>query len=508
MKRARRNLALFLPWLPSERIIRALGPPEHPFALIAKIRGAMVIMAADRQAVSLGLGSGMKLADARARVPDLLAFDHDPLADADLLSRLAEACERYTPMVAVEPPHALILDIGGAAHFYASESALAQDAEDRLDAAGYSSHWALAGTPDAALALARHGLKEGAEAQLPVAALAMDDKTHQALERAGLYMIGDLAERPRANLAARFGMELTLRLDRILGLEDRPIDPLRRIGNIVTERRFAEPLTHIDGALTCLSELFAEAAERLNERGQGARMIRMMLFRCDGDIARLGLETGAPTRDGALFKRLLRERIEALNDALNPGFGYDLIRLSITASEPLAPQQLRLAGGEDRQGDQVALVSQISTRLGRERVQKFAPADSHIPEQGLLALPALSAPAPVPWNTKPSGEPPLRPLHMFDPPQRVQVIAEVPDGPPHRFTWRRKTHQVIRYEGPERIASEWWQRTDGQQPGNGGLTRDYYRVEDARGRRYWLFRHGLYGEEKANPDWYVHGLFA
>ncbi|MBQ0770640.1 MAG: DNA polymerase Y family protein, partial [Sphingomonadales bacterium] len=311
--RERRTLALFLPWLPSERIIRALGPPEHPFALTAKIRGAMVIMAADRQAVSLGLGPGMKLADARARVPDLLAFDHDPLADADLLSRLAEACERYTPMVAVEPPHALILDISGAAHFYASETALAQDAEDRLDAAGYGTCWALAGTPDAALALARHGLKEGAEAQLPVSALAMEEKTHQALERAGLYKVGDLAERPRANLAARFGMELTVRLDRILGLEDRPIDPLRRIGNVVTERRFAEPLTHIDAALECLSELFTEAAERLNERGQGARMIRMMLFRCDGDIARLGLETGAPTRDAALFQRLLRERIEALN---------------------------------------------------------------------------------------------------------------------------------------------------------------------------------------------------
>lgn len=468
----------------------------------------MVIMAADRQAVSLGLGPGMKLADARARVPDLLAFDHEPLADADLLSRLAEACERYTPMVAVEPPYALILDVTGAAHFYASETALAQDAEDRLDAAGYGTCWALAGTPDAALALARHGLKEGAEAQLPVSALAMDDKTHQALERAGLYKIGDLAERPRANLAARFGMELTVQLDRILGLEDRPIDPLRRIGNVVTERRFAEPLTHIDAALECLSDLFTEAAEQLNERGQGARMIRMLLFRCDGDIARLGLETGAPTRDTALFKRLLRERIEALNDALNPGFGYDLIRLSITASEPLTAQQLRLEGGEDQQGDTVALLSQISTRLGRERVQKFAPADSHIPEQGLLALPALSAPAPVAWQMQPCGEPPMRPLHMFDPPQRVQVIAEVPDGPPYRFTWRRKIHQVIRYEGPERIASEWWQRKDGQQPGNGGLTRDYYRVEDARGRRYWLFRHGLYGEEKANPDWYVHGLFA
>ncbi|MEO9600149.1 DNA polymerase Y family protein [Parasphingorhabdus sp.] len=507
-QRQRRALALFLPYLPAERIIKAHGPPDHPFALIEKIRGAMVIMAADRQAVTLGLGPGMKLADARARVPELLAFDHEPLADAELLSRLAEACERYTPMVAAAPPYALVLDIGGATHFYESETALAQDAEDRLDAAGYRSLWALAGTADAALALARHGLKEGAEAQLPVSALSMDAKTHQALERAGLYHIGDLAERPRANLAARFGMELTLRLDRILGREDRPIDPLRRIGNVVTERRFAEPLTHIDAALACLSELFAEAAERLNERGQGARMVRMMLFRCDGDVARLGLETGAPTRDVALFQRLLRERIESLNDALNPGFGYDLIRLSIVASEPLAPQQLRLEGGEDRSGDENALVSQLSTRMGRDRVQKFAVADSHIPEQGLLALPALNAPPPAPWKIPPSDDPPLRPLHMFDPPQRVQVIAEVPDGPPYRFTWRRKSHQVIRYEGPERIASEWWQRKDGQQPGKGGLTRDYYRVEDIRGRRYWLFRHGLYGTETAGPDWYVHGLFA
>lgn len=501
-------MALFLPYLPSERLIRTYGQPEAPFVLTEKQRGAMVIVAADRQALSLGLGPGMKLADARARVPELLAFDHDPLGDAALLGRLAEACERYTPMVAIDPPYALILDIGGAAHFFESEEALAQDVEDRLDESGYRALWALAGTPDAALALARHGLKEGAEEQLPVSALDMDEKTHQALERAGLYHIGDLAERPRPGLAARFGMELTLRLDRILGVEDRPMDPIRAVGNILTERRFPEPLTHIDAALSCLEELFVEAGVRLEERGQGARMIRMMLFRCDGDVARLGVETGAPTRDATLFKRLLRERIGALNDELNPGFGYDLIRLSIVAAEPLASRQLHLEGGEDQQGDQTALISQLSTRLGREQVTCFQPADSHIPEQGLLALPVLDAPAPIPWTFSAPGNPPMRPLHLFDPPQHVQVIAEVPDGPPHRFTWRRKTHRVIRYEGPERIASEWWTRKDGQEVGKGGLTRDYYRVEDVNGRRYWMFRHGLYGDEKANPDWYVHGLFA
>ena len=114
----------------------------------------------------------------------------------------------------------------------------------------------------------------------------------------------------------------------------------------------------------------------------------------------------------------------------------------------------------------------------------------------------MVAPPPTPWTATEPGEPPLRPFHLFDPPQPIEVIAEVPDGPPHQFRWRRATHAVRRYEGPERIAAEWWRRRD-----NGGLTRDYYRVEDVHGRRYWLFRHGLY-DEKPDPRWYIHGVFA
>jgi len=473
----------------------------------------MVLMACDRQAAALGFAPGMKLADARARVPELQVFHHAPLADARLLGQLADACQRYTPMVAMVAPHALILDISGAAHFFANEKALAEDAEDRFASIGFSVSWALADSADAALALVRHGLKEGAEARLPVAALDMDEKTHRALERAGLYHIGDLAARPRSGLAARFGEELILRLDRLLGREDRPLDPMHTLGNIVSERRFAEPLTQGDVAQQILMELFAEAAIQLEERGQGARMAVMQLFRCDGDIARLTIEMAAATRDARLFGRLLAERMETLNDPLNPGFGYDSIRLTITVAETMENEQLRLEGGADRHRDEMALINQLSVRLGRRRVQRFQAADSHIPEQGLLALPALDKPAPdkkapTSWQKPAYGEPPTRPIYLFDPPQLVQVIAEVPDGPPHRFTWRRDTYRVTRYEGPERIASEWWRRTAGHESGKGGLTRDYYRVEDEQGHRYWLFRHGLYGREKGNPDWYIHGLFA
>jgi protein ImuB len=205
--------------------------------------------------------------------------------------------------------------------------------------------------------------------------------------------------------------------------------------------------------------------------------------------------------------RLMNERVEGLSDPLDPGFGFDLIRLSVPVTEPLGVSQLRLEGGAAREAEVDALIDRLSTRLGRDRVRRLVALDTHIPEQMQLELPAVEAGQPsANWPMPASGEPPLRPLHLFDPPQPIEVVAEVPDGPPHRFRWKRKFHEVRRFEGPERIASEWWKRRDGVVD-RAGLTRDYYRVEDARGRRFWVFRHGLY-EEKPDPRWYLHGLFA
>ena len=219
-----------------------------------------------------------------------------------------------------------------------------------------------------------------------------------------------------------------------------------------------------------------------------------------------------PTRDTQLVMRLLRERIDTLADPLDPGFGFDMIRLGVIRSEALDATQLLLTGGTAEQEAVAALVDRLSTRLGRTRVQKMFPRDSHIPEQAQLMLPAVDHIMPIAWEAAPLGEPPARPLLLFDPPQRITVIAQVPDGPPQRFGWRRALHDVRRFEGPERIAAEWWRRTNGHRASQGGLTRDYYRVEDVRGRRFWLFRHGLY-DERTNPDWpnphwYIHGLFA
>jgi protein ImuB len=498
---SRRYLAVFLPFLPSERIKRK-KPPDAPFALVEKQRGSVRLVAVDQVALALGLTPGLPLADARARVPELLVFDHDPGADAALLDWLAEACDRYTPMVATDAPAGMILDITGCTHpFVYGEAGLRDDLIKRLDRLGLSARAALADTPDAALSLAPFGGND--VARLPVEALRLDGEEHVALRRAGLRRIGDVAALQPAPLAARFGAVLPVLLDRLLGREDIRITPRRILAEIETEARFAEPIARTDDMLATIARLVAEAAVTLSERGVGGRRFSVALFRSDGHVARLSVETGQPVRDPAVLDRLFRERIDALADPIDPGFGYDMIRLAVHAVEVLAPEQLRLDGGKVADRELLALIDRLGTRLGRNRVRRFAPVDTHIPEQVVLELPAVEARPSADWPTPESGEPPLRPIHLFDPPHRIEVIAEVPDGPPRRFKWRRAMHEVARHEGPERIAAEWWMRRD-----NAGLTRDYYRVEDVRGRRYWLFRHGLYGVEKPHPDWYLHGLFA
>lgn len=485
----------------------------------------MRLVALSQPAHLLGLVPGLPLADARARVPGLAAFDHDPAADMALLDRLADGCLRYTPRVMTEPPQGLILDISGCHHLFdpdksRAEMHLTNDLAGRLREAGLTVRIAASVSADAALALAAYDLQEGEVHRLSVAALGGDPAVHHALRRAGLRHIGDLAARPRTILASRFGAGVAHRLARLLGEIDTPIIPRRAVPPICCEARFAEPLAHADSVRLVLTELAADAVRLLGERGQGARAVMVSLFRCDGQVARLNIETAAPSRDPALLLRLLDERIDGLADPLDPGFGYDSIALEITAAEPLGTAQCAIDSREAQSREALAaLLARLSTRLGPERVTRWHHIDTHVPEEAYISSPSLlgevavrstdgGAPPPLASRAVPlpikDGEETTRPLLLLNPPQPVErVISEVPDGVPRRFNWRGRQHSIIRHEGPERIAMPWW---EGRRK-EARLTRDYYRVEDEEGCRFWLFRHGMY-DEKPNPDWYIHGLFA
>ncbi|WP_332118220.1 DNA polymerase Y family protein [Azorhizobium caulinodans] len=498
--------------------LRRLGVPsspcdasaEPPFALVEKERGALRLAAANRAALRLGLTPGLALADARARVPDLLVEEHAPEADRRFLERIAEACDRYTPMVAVNPPHSLILDVTGVPHLFGGEGGLKADAARRMAAAGLTARLACAGTPEAALALARFhrgpplmdaASEEAALRALPVAALDLPPETETALRRAGLNSVGDIARRPSAPLTARFGAQATWRLARLLGRVDSRITPRRAPPALLFSHPFAEPIGRMEHVMGVLGELAQRAATELEARGLGGRSFEARFYRSDGETRTVRIETGAPVRDPAVVMRLFALRIEALADPLDPGFGFDLVRLAVPQAEPFSQAQ----GGLDReeQGEDLgALVDRLSMRFGRARFRRLVPRDTHIPERAVAAVPALAA-APESWAAPEPEEPPQRPLYLFRPPLPIEVLAEVPDGPPLRFRWRGGTHDVAAQEGPERIGEEWWR--DISRP---ETPRDYYRVEDKGGRRFWIFRHGIHEGGRAPPLWYLHGLFS
>ena len=308
--------------------------------------------------------------------------------------------------------------------------------------------------------------------------------------------------RPCRRLSARFGAAATVALDRLLGRADSRITALRPLPALHFARRFAEPIGHAESIRAALASLALEAIAELDRRGEGGRCFAAAFFRSDGAVRELAIETGQPTRDPALIARLFHERIEGLADPLDPGFGFDLIRFAVPATEALGVSQGDLHS-RPQQGEAFdALIDRLSIRHGRGRIQRITPVDTHVPERAERASPAQDT-APGIWPLPPPGEPPLRPIFLFDPPQPLEVLAEVPDAPPRRFRWKGVTHVVVRAEGPERIAAPWWTKS-----GEGRPTRDYYRVEDSEGRRFWLYRHGLYGCEADNPRWFLHGLFA
>jgi protein ImuB len=477
--------------------------------LVEKVKGASRIAAVSRNARRAGLAPGLTLADARARIPQLWVEEMDRQADAALLDAMGEDCDRFTPVVAVDPPDGLLLDITGCIHLFGDEAALRRTVSLRFRRAGVSVRTVVAGAADAARALARFGriaiVAPGADAAavrgLPIAALGLDAKDALAITRAGLKTIGALADRSSRVFAARFGEEMTRRLSRLQGVEDMPLVPQRIIPALWTERRFAEPVGRVEEAEASLAELVREACTQLEERREGGRFFEAAFYRTDGAVRRLRIETGRPVRDPAVVLRLFHERMDTLSDPLDPGFGFDMMRLCLLETAPLASVQ----PGLDRravEADEVAdLADRLSTRFGAERVLRFVARDTHNPDRAARLVPVLQeAGETPPWPALGEGEPPLRPPLVFDPPQPVMIVlAEVPDGPPRAFRWRRTEHRIVVHEGPERIAPEWWREAAGE-------ARDYYRVEDAEGRRFWLFRVGEYGADPP-PRWFLHGAF-
>jgi len=492
-----------------------------PWVVTHKQHNALQIVAMNDAAAAIGLELGTPLANARAICPDIEVFDADMAADAQALAHIADWCDRFTPLVAFDPPYGLFLDISGCAHLFGGEDKMLALVCDSLERQGVTVNAAIAGTSACARTLTRavrgRIVSEGQEAAavepLPVFALGADDAITRGLRRAGLKIIGDVASREPREIAARFGKTFTDLLQEVLGQSDAPISPRRPPPDFMVERHFPEPVATEDTIAATVSGLAQKLVIAMERQGKGARRLEASFFRVDGVVRTIAVDAGQAVTSPGLIDRLFRERFDVLADPLDPGFGFDLIRLSASRVDAVVQEQRDLDVRTQDNDEVAALIDRLAARLGSARIVVHLPQDTHIPERAALAVPAqvyLPEALSAEWPQRCESEPPLRPLRLFEKPEEIKVTAaSVPNGPPRRFTWRRATHAVVQAEGPERIAMEWWRNESFT------FTRDYFRVEDTEGLRFWIYRDGLYGNElvdgegeRIDPKWFVHGMFA
>jgi len=495
-----------LPTWPTDRLRRNPGAPspEMPLITAASDGRRMVVAAADRAALALGIRPAMPLAHAHAMVPGLTVVDADTDGDAAALVRMAAWCLRYSPLTASDPPDGVWIDITGCAHLHGGEAALLADLLERLSHAGTHARAAVADTPGAAHAVVRFspepaavivpGAHQAAITPLPITALRLPAETVGALRRLGFDRVGQLAETARGPLVRRFGQQVALRLDQAAGRVFEPIQPVVPDDVVAHRLSFIEPLLTAEAFGTVIDELLNAVCGQLEAKGQGARRLDLLFERIDGSMQAIRIGTAAPSRHAAHLARLLRERLETVD----PGLGVEAMQLHVSLAETQAFHQAALlVNGDQPETSIAALVDRIENRLGPS-VWRATTVESDVPERSVAAIPAMGDAPATAWPlTLP------RPVRLLDPPQLVEAIALLPDQPPVAFTWRRKRHRIRRADGPERVHGEWWRRS-----AEVVAVRDYFAVEDEEGCRFWLFRRGD-GSDPATGDlrWFLHGLF-
>lgn len=499
---------------PFKRTVSSVTPAEvrdaakvmvAPLALIGKVGRRDEIVSACPAARALGINVGMAATHARALVSDLDVRPAESEADAALLDGLAVfGIRRWSPVVAVSLPDGIWLDLTGAAHLHGGEERFCQRLHAFCRRAGFTARIAIAETPGAAHALARYGREDiaiiphggvlKALSALPVAALRLESGALGAARKFGFETIADLLPVARGPLARRLGLAAIDRLDQALGGKAEPITPREDMVIPAVERRLLEPIGTADAIAQVMHDLLKDLADVLQRRGLGARSLRLCVLRIDGGEQVVAIGTSRPIREVPHLLRLLKLRIERID----PGMGLEQFRLLAPHTEPLDAENLgAILAGESTVRDPARLVDVVAGRIGPQAVFRIAPVESHVPERAVRLVSPIETTGSWPaWQ---------RPVRLFTRPEPLRrVMALLPDQPPKRFEWRGRSYTVVAGDGPERIHGEWWRRN-----GEVWAVRDYYRVEDKAGGRYWVFRRGDgVAGETGDLSWWMHGVFA
>jgi protein ImuB len=511
-----RVVSVWLPFFQTELIERRTSGgvklyEPSAFAIIGKAKGGKRLLALNPAAREAGLVLGLLLTDACAMLPELRTAQHDPQAERGALRQLAAACNRFSPWVAPDKPDGLWIEATGLAHLFGGEQDLLEAVVSFLRRHGFTAFAAIASTAGAAWAAARFaksptiiiepGKEMEALARLPVKALRIEAEDAALLVRLGLKTIGQILDIPRPNLRARLGSLIGSRINQALGHEGEALSPLMPEPVYAARCEFVDPLTAMEGLEMTVRSLIDAVAAQLKADGKGASRFTLMLFDTQNGKTELPVRMARPSCEPVHIARIVKERLALLEGRFDPTLGFDAATLYAMGAEPLIARQSELltgtlAGGEDKVR-LAQFLDRVTARLGEGAVRRIAFAESYVPEHA-----SFHVPAPTAVDVKVSSQlPPVqpRPLMLLPRPEPIIAISQVPDYPPRQFTWRRRQHAVTKAEGPERISPEWWREESSRAP----QARDYYRVEDKDGRRFWVYGVG-YGQGRR---WFMHGLF-
>ena len=474
---------------------------HSPFVLALPDHGRMVITAVNALAQQQGIATGMALADARAIFPSLQFFDDKPEPSGKLLNDIALWCIRYAPLVAVDPPDGLILDVTGCPHLWGGEVNYITEIGKRFKKMGYTIRIAIADTIGAAWAISRFGQNETivekgqqrtAILSLPPAALRPEPETAERLNKLGLRTVNSFITMPRAALRRRFGPAFLQRLDQAVGAEEENIIPVISPEPYQERLPCLEPIITATGIEIALQQLLETICHRLQQEEKGLRAAIFKCYRVDGKIEQIDIGTNRASHNVRHLFKLFELKIQTIEPAL----GIELFILEAPEVEELSPMQEKLWEGTCGLHDTTfsELMDRIAGKIGAANIYRYVPDEHYWPERSVRVANSLHEELTTVWNNhKP------RPVQLLPKPEPIEVTAPIPDYPPMLFRYKGKLHTIKKADGPERIEQEWWLEE--------GQHRDYYHVEDEQGHRYWLFRLGHYTGDNRN-QWFLHGYFA
>lgn len=490
-------MSIWLQQLPLNRRAR-LGDQRlsGPFAIVSEIKNAWRLTHINPLGQKAGLRVGMSIPDARAICPQLLTQPSDKMREDLALRALRRWADKLSPIISLDKPDGLFLDISGCSHLFGGEQDMATHAAQRFADMQFETRigiadtkrcaWALARFTPQGISIAEQSQSSQALAPLPIEALNIPAKISGDLRRVGLKSVGQLYSIKQSELARRYGLELPQALSKAMGRSHDPLTPHTIDPVYAARMNLPEPIglkTDLDAVLERLSH---SVCKRLEGDKKGARKFTLTVRCVDTGDHDLQIGFARPCFDQGLVKRQFERPLAQLRIK----FGADWFRLTAQSLEPIRERQ-RIIGNDnqDKADDLSQVITSVGNRIGFDRVRRFAPASSHLPEREFTTQEYADQPPVENWPQSKRE----RPVRVFRP-ERLRTID--PGRPPKAFEWRRENYTSKSYLGPERLTSEWW--TD-----NRDFIRDYWVVSTAQGPRLWLMTNPASKE----PNWFVAGRF-